>query len=62
MSKEETLEMLSIANGMLNHVKCINMQCDGNGAIQIAEDEWEQCQWCDEKRRIQEYLNTTKQK
>ena len=31
---------------MLDH-NCGNSNCTG-GAIQIAEDDWEQCQWCDE--------------
>ena len=48
---KEKSDGIKLAIGMLNHVKCVQ-NCDGNGAIQISEDEWEQCQWCDELNKL----------
>jgi hypothetical protein len=42
-AEKENAELLKL----LGVAKCPN--CDGNGAIQVAEDDWEQCQWCYER-------------
>lgn len=34
---------------LLEMAKC--PQCDGSGAIQTGEDDWHQCQWCDERKK-----------
>ena len=39
---------------MLNYINC--PECDGSGAKQISEDEVAQCQWCDEKNKIQQAI------
>jgi len=55
---EKPNNLLKIALGMLNNITCINGGCDGNGVIQVAEDDFEQCQWCYEKEQIKKYLKT----
>jgi hypothetical protein len=54
-------DALKLSDKMLNHIKCINPSCDGNGAIQVTEDEWEPCQWCDERKSIKTVVETFKQ-
>ena len=60
MSEHELLKALTIANGMLNHVGCITNGCIG-GAIQTSEDDFEQCQWCDEKLFIEKTIADAEQ-
>ncbi len=43
----DLLAACETALGMLTHVACIQ-GCGGSGAIQISEDDIQQCQWCDE--------------
>ncbi len=59
MSEHELFKALKIANGMLNNFKCIQ-DCKG-GAIQISEDDFEQCQWCDEKLFIEKTIADAEQ-
>lgn len=56
--KKEVGEILNLAVKMLNHIGCVNPSCDRKGAIQVAEDEWEPCQWCDELKKITGYYET----
>jgi hypothetical protein len=41
---------LSQACSLLSVAKC--PCCDGSGANQISDDDWEQCQWCDEYQKL----------
>ncbi len=43
--KEDLLAACETALGMFAHVDCIQ-GCGGSGAIQVSEDEVQQCQWC----------------
>lgn len=47
-------EALEKAINMLNNIEC--PQDCVNGAIQISEDEVQQCQWCDELNQISKAL------
>ncbi len=58
-SHSKLLEALKSANGMLNHVGCPSQGCRG-GAIQISEDDFEQCQWCYEKSIIEQAIAEVK--
>ena len=58
---QSQLKLLDIDNvrlslQLLKLAKCPNSNCDNNGTIsyQISDDEWEpqQCQWCDDKRKL----------
>ena len=52
---DELVGALETAIGMLKHVGCPNNNCRG-GAIQVSEDDFEQCQWCYEASYIAEAL------
>lgn len=46
-------EQVNNAAAMLRHVQC-PQGCGGTGAIQISEDDVEQCQWCAELQQLKE--------
>lgn len=50
---KEGLELSLKRNALFG---CIQ-NCDGNGAIQLSEDEWEECQWCSERKYLESLLN-----
>lgn len=58
---KELIEALELASKMINHVGCINSGCDRKGAIQVAEDEFEPCQWCHEKYIVNKALQKAKE-
>lgn len=53
-------EEYKLALKLLSIARCPDTSCDQNGTIanQISEDEWEaqQCQWCDERKKVPELL------
>ncbi len=50
-SSPELLIACELAMGMLNHIECVQ-KCDGKGYTPGGE----QCQWCDEKNKIQQAI------
>ena len=60
-ANKELIEALELASKMINHVGCINSGCDRKGAIQVAEDEWDQCQWCHERDLVNKALQKAKE-
>ena len=50
--RNELLEVLELSFKMLNHLKCINSQCDGNGVIQTGEEDYEAI-----KERLKDFKN-----
>jgi hypothetical protein len=56
---KKLVEALKLSAGMINHIACVQ-GCD-NGTIRDTDGDPAQCQWCDEKNRIEQALAENKE-